>query len=529
MKKILNSVFIGCTALLVAFGVQSCKDDELGGKPYADGEAPLGIKFEYLNRKLDLVRPGEVFQVTIRGLKTQTGSIKAFINEEEAEVVSFTDSTLDVRVPQLVSSGGLKVTVGNQVFFGPRVPIEGRVKVDTDIQIAQGFNSTVSQIYPNGVNFWTLGYFTNFNDESNGKTIFRNNIHIINSLGKSVDGQFKKGALGGINHIAKLPDGKFIVSGSLYSYNDHSVNNITRILSSGALDTMVVDVINPDKDTKPLNSLDTVAAFNAQLVGGTVIGVYPTTDNKMIAIGNFTNHLRIDYEYSSRDQRSAFNTKVRNITRLKYDGGIDSSFMYNNTGANGTISGAVQLSNKKIIAIGSFTTFNNESANRIVVFNEDGTLDKSFAGSGANDMIFSITYNSVSKKIALAGRFTSFNGVATNGVVLLNEDGTIDSKFKLKDTDGRIPTYAYVMNNGKVLVTGGFIKYEGINRSNLLILESDGSAKQEYNNISGFIGSIRTIVETTSSEGYPALLIGGSIMAIDGVDVGSIFRLEIRN
>ncbi|MBE8722955.1 DUF5008 domain-containing protein [Sphingobacterium pedocola] len=537
MKKYINKTFMSLVALVVALGVYSCKDPEIGVNPYDGGEAPLGVKFQNLNRKLDAVRPGEVFQVSINGLKSQTGALKAYINEQETEMVSYTDSTLDLRVPQLVSSGRLKVLIGNQVFYGPRIPIEGKVKVDTDLAIANGFNGTVNTIFENGANYWIGGYFTNYEDEASS-TIFRNNIHSITSLGKSVEGGFKKGGMGGISSIAKLPDGKFMIAGGLSSFNGRLVSAITRLESTGTLDTMMVEVINPDPD-KPENNLDTVPAFNGYLTssvvsgGGvnfsSITGIYPLPNSSMIVIGNFTNHLRTDYMFSSKQQKSYFNTRVRNVVRLKNDGAIDSTFMWGNTGVNGTIGGSIQLADGKILAVGNFTTFNSESANRIFAINPDGTRDKSFTGAGANDLILSITYNRVLKKIALAGRFTSYNGKAANGVVILNEDGSVDEQFVMKDTDSRIPTYAYVMNNGKILVTGGFEKYDGVTRSNLLILEMDGSAKQEYNNMGSFSGSIYTVVEATSSEGYPALLIGGTIFSVDGINVGNIVRIEIKN
>lgn len=528
MKKNINKLFLGMGVLFFICGMFSCKDPETGMNPYADGQQQLSIKFQHLNRKLDAVRPGEVFQVAIKGLKGQNEEISASINEEFTEIVSFTDSTLDLRVPQYVSSGGLKIVVGNQVFYGPRVPIEGRVKVDTDTEITTGFNATVSQILPNGQNYWVVGYFMNFQDEVIKDEIYRNGIHSINSLGKSIDNEFGEGGSGGINSIARLSDGKYIVAGNLYEFDKHSVSGITKLESSGKLETEIIDVINPDPD-KPLNSLDTVPTFNARMIGGGVQKVFPVSDNKIMVIGNFTNHYRADYMFSSREQVNYFNTPVRNLARLKYDGGIDSTFMYGNAGANGTISDAVQLSNGKIVAVGNFTSFNQEVVNHILVINPDGTIDKTFAGSGANQSIFSITYNPVVKKIALAGRFTNFNGTAVNGVVLLDENGVVDPQFRLKDTENRSPNYAYAMNNGKVLVTGGFEKYEDVQRSNLLILEADGSAKQEYNNMGGFMGSINSIVETSSSEGYPALLIGGSVFTVDGERVGNIVRLEIRN
>jgi hypothetical protein len=99
----------------------------------------------------------------------------------------------------------------------------------------------------------------------------------------------------------------------------------------------------------------------------------------------------------------------------------------------------------------------------------------------------------------------------------------------LGDLDGESPSFAYKLNNGKVLVTGSFLKYNGISRSGLLILESTGVAKQEYNNLGFFTGVPYAITETTSSLGNPAILLGGFIFNVDSKPVGNIVKIEIKN
>src|SRR5690606_31159751 len=100
---------------------------------------PVGVVFERLNRPLPGVRPNDVFEVPVRGLLRHEGSVEVLINEEKAQVVSLTDSTMEVRVPEKVASGGMKIKITDQIFFGPRVPIEGNVRVDTDYGVKNGF------------------------------------------------------------------------------------------------------------------------------------------------------------------------------------------------------------------------------------------------------------------------------------------------------------------------------------------------------------------------------------------------------
>lgn len=526
----LQVVFIIGLLTIVACGK---KEAGLGEDPYAGGKPPLGVTFEKLNRPLPIARPNDVIMVSVRGLKDYEEKLEAFINEEPSQVVAVTDSTMEVRIPASVASGILKLKIDEQVFFGPKVTVEGKVRLDTDYGIINGYNMSVSQLLPVSPNIWVVGNFTDFENEASA-TVFRNGISALNSTGKSLTEVAaynpQRGAEGGLSSIARLPDGKFIVAGGMASYNRHNVVGLTRLLSNGALDTATVELINTTPE-KPENAFDTLPAFNANLLGS-VVKVFATPDTGVIAVGSFASHSYVNYAYSSRETKTHFFTNVNNIVRLKSNGRVDSSFIYENPRANGFVSDAVQLNDGRIVIVGSFTSFSGQTANRIIAFNPDGTVNTAFAaniGAGANSDIFSITYNPVQNKIALTGRFTSFGGNPSRGVVILNGDGSLDNTFNLGDTEGRIPNFAYVMNSGKVLVSGDFVRYNGINRSKLLILESNGDALQDYNNMGTFFGRVSSVIETTSSLGHPALLIAGSISMADGRPVGNIFKLEVRN
>ena len=157
-------------------------------------------------------------------------------------------------------------------------------------------------------------------------------------------------------------------------------------------------------------------------------------------------------------------------------------------------------------------------------------MDPAFnVGTGANNTIFSVRYNTILKKYVITGNFTQFNGREARGLVVLNSDGSTDNNFKMGDLGTGIPTFAQILNSGKILVSGSFETYNGVKRSHLLILEANGDALQAYNNIGDFSGSIYTAIETTSSQGYPALLLGGSFDQINGKQIRNIVKLEIRN
>lgn len=524
--------YIFCLSLLGVMIFQSCqKKEETGVDPYAGGREPLGINFLSDRTDPTIGLPGEIIRVNVRGLKAYENNLVFRLNEVPVEVVALSDSTLDFRVPEEVSSGLLTVVVDDTFFTGPRFTVEGKVSVDTDYRVVNGFDFSVMQILGHSGGHLAVGSFSNFEDEATDEAPI-NGIHFLNSLGQSASSSmaFGEGAKNGsISSIARLSNGKFLIGGYLNEYNGRELAGIARLNANGSLDTTVVAVINPDPETKPLNGLDTVSAFNVGFEGGLVSYVFPVEGDGAVLVGSFTRHLRTDYNYSSRENRREIPTNVRNVAKVRADGTLDESFNRANLGLNGYVNGAVQLNDGRLVIVGGFTTYNGRPANNIVCIKPNGEIDESFvSAAGSNREILSITYNNATGKIVLAGNFNTYAGSAVKGVVLLDESGLVDTNFQLGTLEGGSPSYGYSLTNGKVLVTGGFNKYNGIQRG-LLILEPDGTAKQEYNNIGLFAGTPSTLVETTSSLGNPAVLLGGFIIAVDGVATGNIVRIEIKD
>lgn len=516
--------------LLGAFFTIGChKDDAIGEDPYAGGKQPLGIFFLDEQPQPEAVAPGEVVRIHVRGLARYENEFTFYLNQMEAEVVSLTDSTIDVLVPELASTGGSSVRLKNQAFFGPRVFVSGKVSVDQDFGIVKGFNGPVLDILPFGGGYLLSGMFSDFDDEA-GEEVFRNSIHFINSLGKSdATFNFQKGTSGAVNSMVRLPNGKFLVGGMLNDFNHREVMNIAQLNVDGTLDTLITPVINPTPEDETKN-VDTVSAFNGGTLSGIVVKLIPTSDNGVIALGSFRSHVKIDYRYSSKDNKRGIYTSVRNVMRLKSDGSLDSAFAENTQGTSGNVVDGAVNSAGQVAIVGSFTSFDSRQAGRIVRLNADGSLDETFnVGAGANKDIFSIDFNEEQQKYVVTGNFTQFNGHSLAGIAVLNQDGSVDANFKPRDLGTGIPTFAKILNSGKILVSGGFESYDGIQRSQILFLEPDGEALQAYNNIGDFTGLVAAAEETVSSQGYPAVLIGGSFSQINGVNVENIAKLEIRN
>lgn len=528
--RLKNILYAG---MVSAFALSSCtKDIVLGTDPYEGGKGSLGIGFYNNYASVEVAKPGELVDFYVKGIKPYLDDIEFSINETKVEVISAKDSLVTIRVPEQISSGAAKIVVDGQVFYGPQLQIESDMTVDENYGVVNGFRGGVYDILPNAGGFIVAGSFVNFENEAvlnvaESKKVYRNGILFINANGKTDAAmKFGKGAEGGgfINSLAKTTDGKFMIGGGFGTFHRFKAYNLGRINTNGTLDTLVVDVINTTD--KPENSRDTVSAFNGGVLGYPVLKVFGVSDNRVIAVGNFKEYFKIDYTYSSRDNRKFLVTKATGVIRMKADGSLDSTFAMENLGANGSIMDAVMIDNERVVVIGAFTSYNGTPAPGIVCIKSDGKVDPTFTVNGRVDRIFSVTYNEKLKKLAITGFFTGLGG-RTDGVAVLNTDGSVDQEFVFGDIGNEVANFAQVLNNGRVIVKGTFKMYNGIPRASLVLLEKDGSLLQRFNGQAPFAGSIYKILETTSSLGKPALLMGGGIYQYGQKTLGNIVRLEV--
>jgi len=539
----LTSVLASCT-----------KEQGLTDDPYAGGKKPLDLTF--ITKKIDpeVVNPGDVISVSVRGLGKYINDFKVYVNEIEAEVVaaSTNDSTLTFKVPVTASTGSMWITSQGQSFFGPMVKVGGKLSVDAGWKIINGSSNTTgsSGVYdiealPGG-NFFVGGAFNNFELKGTEKLPIGGIAQIAGDGSYSTSGvSFGKGAGGAgkfINSITRIATGsqagKFIIGGSFTSFNStrlnrQTLNSIARLNSNGSLDSLILrDVINP-KPNETYKNGDTVAAFNAGVDG--IVRKTFVFNEQVYIIGNFNNYKRMYLPNSSYDEKVYDLTRMRQMVRVNMDGTMDSTFHYNKStrqsaaAANGVISDAMMQTDGKLILVGTFTTFNGLQANHIVRLNLDGSVDNSFnVGSGANSDIISIRYNANTNKIVVGGSFTSFNGKATSGINLLNADGSNVTTFNSLPITGGITNFVGQLNNGKIIASGSFNKYGDYLRQGFMVLEANGQLAVGYNNTGGFQGFIYDMVETSTSSGSQVILVG-LILRFNGTFPNNLMRLNFAN
>lgn len=183
--------------------------------------------------------------------------------------------------------------------------------------------------------------------------------------------------------------------------------------------------------------------------------------------------------------------RVNGLSRLNSDRSLDKSFQAKfNAGC--WLRQSEILSDQKIIVAGDFSSVGGQSINGIVRLNEDGTVDNTFLiGSGINSggVINSFLIDS-NNKIVLTGNFTSINGVACQNIARLNSDGTVDLTFNTSlGSDGAIMSIRE-FSNGNYAIGGLFTTYNGISRNKLAVVLPDGTADTTFHIQGGFYGDV---------------------------------------
>lgn len=306
------------------------------------------------------------------------------------------------------------------------------------------------------------GVFTTYNG------VDTNYLARLNTDG-SIDNTFNIG-LGSNGNISKIfiqPDGKILIGGIFSSFNGTLRNNIARLNSDGSIDGN----FNPG------------AIANAP-----IIPVAIQNDGKIIVTCNV----------------ASFNGTIRRLlARLNYDGTLDASFTcnFNSTGTFNEISSVSIQNDGKYILAGQFISSNGSNYFGVTRLNSDGTNDPAFTTgliqSTSGNCIINKTSIQTDGKIIVVGEFSSYNGVATNNIARLNTDGTVDSTFNAGNGADANILSSSILSNGKIILCGNFLNYNGNPAINYVQLNSDGSFDNSYNliitaSISGTFNSTAT-------------------------------------
>ncbi len=189
------------------------------------------------------------------------------------------------------------------------------------------------------------------------------------------------------------------------------------------------------------------------------------------------------------------------------------------TGANGTVYCAAVQPDGKILIGGNFIAYNGTTRNRIARLNADGSLDTGFdPGTGANSSVHALIVQP-DGKVLIGGYFVSFNGTAKNYFARLNADGSLDTGFNPIPNS---PVLAIALQaNGRIIIGGTFTTVTGATRNHIARLSAFGSLDATFDPGSGTDQSVNTIAYQPDGK----ILIGGLFYNYAGTARTSVARL----
>jgi uncharacterized delta-60 repeat protein len=255
----------------------------------------------------------------------------------------------------------------------------------------------------------------------------------INSDG-TIDPTFKEVVASLIRKMTVLSDGKIIVGGSFTTINGYNFSKLARLNSDGTIDGSFT--------------------YNGKTTFGSIVDVKNLSNGKLIVF---------------RDA---------SMEKVNQDGTVDSSFItsfINDMYQGYSISYAINMSNDKLLIVYK----NLSQATKLIRINSDGSIDATF-----NSGLFGLTSVSVvhllsDNKILVGGNFTSYNGASVGNLIRLNNDGSIDNSLNVGLGFGNgVPTSIVQSNDGKIIIGGSFKLYREKSVDGIIKINNDGTICQ---------------------------------------------------
>ncbi len=222
----------------------------------------------------------------------------------------------------------------------------------------------------------------------------------------------------------------------------------------------------------------------------------------------------------------------RNLIRLNPDGTKDNSFNvgtgFSNSMYSNYVSSIILQDDGKMIVGGIFTKFQGISQNYIIRLNSDGTKDASFnCGTGfmdnpnGNSTILTMIKQK-DGKILIGGGFLGYQGISNKYLIRLNADGTKDTSFDIGTGFNSTVNSIALQDDGKIIVGGKFTTFQGVSQNRLIRLNTDGSKDAGFDVSSGFDDTINSVLIQTDGK----ILVGGFFSYYRSLSQSGLVRIN---
>ena len=228
-------------------------------------------------------------------------------------------------------------------------------------------------------------------------------------------------------------------------------------------------------------------------------------------------------------QFSLYNGVPRNgIARINPDGSLDLSFDPGTGVTTSTVKAIEVLPDGKILIGGYFSSYNGVARDGIVRLNSNGSLDVSF-NAGVSSTFFlveDIALQSDGKIIIAGANAGDVQGQPFTGLDRLLTNGTRDTTFvpaNFQQYGGAIESIA-IQPDGRIVVGGEFIQYGGVGHIGVSRANADGTVDTSFN--PGGRGALTNSVHAVALQPDGKILIGGDFTQYNGSARNSVARLN---
>ena len=334
-----------------------------------------------------------------------------------------------------------------------------------------------------------------------------------------------------VTALVAQDDGKTLLAGNFTSINGEARPGIARLNRDGTVDLTFAPA--PPQGSPVYQVLDLGVQPDGRIIGG-YEGVFRLNRDGSLdrgfdpGLGSLTSFMvQKDGSFVVSDEffDRASDSYLDEVMRYSLDGAIDPFF--SSPVLNDWVTITTAQPDGKVIIGGYFTQADGVAQNRLARLNGNGSLDPSFnigAGlQGTNSAVYALALQPDGKVLA-AGSFLSVNNVARRYLVRLNADGIVDSTFNIGTGPNNVVAAVVVQPDGKILIGGAFVLFNGLPRFGLARLHRDGSLDTRFVPSLSYPGPVW--VNAIAVQRDSQILIAGLFGAVNGVTRYSLARLN---
>lgn len=354
----------------------------------------------------------------------------------------------------------------------------------------------------------------------------------------TLDSAFKtsNGPDGDVNHVVRQKDGKLLIAGLFNHVGNHRRDGIARLLVDGRVDPS----FNPGSGANGSVSEIAIQTDGKILIVGSFT-TYNGTDRSGVARLNADGSLDPSFDPGTGSSSQVFAVALapdgkiiiggdfntyngitqKRVARLNANGSLDNTFVTGD-GADGRVLACHVQPDRTVLIAGNFTTYATTGRNRVARINENGSLDTTFnPGSGADDFVFDLELMN-DGRVVIGGSFITFNGITRKGLARLNDDGTLDNTFDPGFGANDSVVALSVLPDGKVLIGGDFTQYALEFRGRVALVNADGTVNQTLNSQDGSPVTVGSVLRQPDGK----VIIGGQFLRYRSSSVNRVARIN---